>query len=198
MLSGLPQESHGSERTSRDHPDARLPEEPKGPEQQTFSKDPRTASGNRDARGYVDAATAQGEDSATYEATEIFEQSSNSSKTSQQNSSRNATESRARVEKAGLSTSLFPSRATGVFEADSSKEKSPSTSSRRASSIPLVSESREEVAVEGARPAAAKSGNPPPTSLLDKLQRYLPALLILNALLLITLILLLTLPGIPN
>jgi hypothetical protein len=195
MLSGLPQESHGSERTSRDHPDARLPEEPKGPEQQTFSKDPRTASGNRDARGYVDAATAQGEDSATYEATEIFEQSSYSSKAGDQKSWRNTTASRAPAEGADSSTSLFPSSATGMFEDDLSKR---GTSSRRASSLPLVSESREEVAVEGARPAAAKSGNPPPTNLLDKLQRYLPALLILNALLLITLILLLTLPGIPN
>jgi hypothetical protein len=56
-----------------------------------------------------------------------------------------------------------------------------------------------KIFVERSRQAAAKSSTrPQPTGLFDRLQRYLPALLILNALLLITLILLLTLPGIAD
>jgi hypothetical protein len=200
MFSGLPQERHGSQRTSSDQPEPRIPaapEEQNSPGQQPFSKVSRlTSSDTRDTRGYVDAASAQEEEPPSYEATKIFDQASYASKSAQQDSRRNTRESRAQTEDS--STSFFPPNASGMFAGDSSNRKSLSSSSRRASSSPLVTASHEEAAFEGPRRAAAKSRTPPSIRFFDKIQRYLPALLILNALLLITLILLLTLRGIPG
>jgi hypothetical protein len=162
MFSGLPQ------RKSSDHADPRLPEEQNPPEQRASSGDSRlTASATRDTRGYFDTATTPGQEKASYEATEIFDQPSHSSKATQQGGRQNMTESRAPAERADSLTSLFPTSAPGMVKDNLSK---PASSSQPPSS--------------------------PSTSLFDRLQRYLPVLLILNALLLIVLILLLTLPRI--
>jgi hypothetical protein len=159
MFSGLPQ------RKGSDHADPRPPEEQNPPEQRASSRDSQLTSAMRDTRGYT--ATTPGQEKASYEATEIFDQPSHSSKATQQESRRNITESRAPAERADSLTSLFPTSAPGMVKDDFSK---PASSSQPSSS--------------------------PSTSLFDRLQRYLPVLLILNALLLIALILLLTLPRI--
>ena len=86
--------------------------------------------------------------------------------------------------------------ATEIFDQSSRHSKASEQESRR-----NLTESRApaERSNSSALSKPAGSSQPPSlpsTSLFDKLQRYLPVLLILNALLLIVLILLLTLPGI--
>jgi hypothetical protein len=79
--------------------------------------------------------------------------------------------------------------ATRIFEQSLYPTKRAGTSYRAGYASP------EEVPAGEPRRTAPSPITPPPAGLLDRLQRYLPALLILNALLLITLILLLTLLG---